>query len=94
MSASEKGHTDVIRILIEAGASRNITKDKVQVLTICTKQGSYNYVPLHTLTYLQDEVTALHIAVGNGHVEAVEVLTHKMNMEDINARDNVSHTIA
>ena len=38
-------------------------------------------------------MTALHIAVHNGHVEAVEVLTHKMNKEDINARDNVSHTI-
>ena len=42
---------------------------------------------LHTL---QDEVSALHIAVQNGHVEAVEALTHKMNKEDINARDNVS----
>ena len=34
-------------------------------------------------------MTALHIAVHNGHVEAVEMLTHKMNKEDINARDNV-----
>ena len=41
----------------------------------------------------QDEVSALHIAVQNGHVEAVEVLTHKMNKEDINTRDNVSQTI-
>jgi hypothetical protein len=29
MSASEKGHADVIRILLDAGASRSITKDKV-----------------------------------------------------------------
>ena len=42
---------------------------------------------------LQDEVSALHIAVHNGHVEAVEVLVHKMNKEDINARDNVSQLI-
>lgn len=29
MVASEKGYADVIKTLIEAGASRNITKDKV-----------------------------------------------------------------
>ena len=29
MVASEKGYADVVKILIEAGASRNITKDKV-----------------------------------------------------------------
>ena len=34
MSASEKGHTDIIRILIEAGASRSITKDKVLSISI------------------------------------------------------------
>ena len=36
MSASEKGYADVIRILIEAGASRSITKDKVLTI-LCTK---------------------------------------------------------
>ena len=91
MSASEKGHTEVIRILIEAGASRSITKDKVLTIIIM-----YNVEVIinmlrytHTLTCFQDEVTALHIAIHNGHVEAVEMLTHKMNKEDINARDNV-----
>ena len=29
MSASEKGHAEVVRILIEAGASRSVTKAKV-----------------------------------------------------------------
>ena len=29
MSASEKGHAEVVRILIEAGASRSLTKEKV-----------------------------------------------------------------
>jgi ankyrin repeat protein len=29
MSASEKGHAEIVKILIEAGASRNITKEKV-----------------------------------------------------------------
>ena len=48
MSASEKGHADVIRILIEAGASRSITKDKVLTIIIMYKIGSYNYVLLHT----------------------------------------------
>ena len=38
----------------------------------------------------QDEVSALHIAVQNGHVEVVEALTHKMDKDDLNARDNVS----
>ena len=46
----------------------------------------FGYTNWHAL---QDDVTALHIAVHNGHVEAVEMLTHKMNKEDINARDNV-----
>ena len=32
MSASEQGHTDVVRILLEAGASRSHTKEKVKVL--------------------------------------------------------------
>ena len=35
-------------------------------------------------------MTALHIAVHNGHVEAAEVLIHNISKEDINARDNVS----
>ena len=39
---------------------------------------------------IQDEVSALHIAVQNGHVEVVEALTHKMDKEDLNARDNVN----
>ena len=30
MSASEKGHPEVVKILIEAGASRSLTKRKVQ----------------------------------------------------------------
>ena len=30
MSASEKGHAEVVQILIAAGASRSITKDKVR----------------------------------------------------------------
>ena len=30
MSASEKGHAEVVDVLIKAGASRNITKDKVR----------------------------------------------------------------
>ena len=51
------------------------------------------YVVATVAVSLQDEVSALHIAVHNGHVEAVEVLTHKMNKEDINARDNVSQLI-
>ena len=34
MSASEKGHPDVVKILIEAGASRSLTKKKVQKLTM------------------------------------------------------------
>ena len=34
MSASEKGHAEVVKILIEAGASRSITKDKVCKLII------------------------------------------------------------
>ena len=29
MAASEKGHAEVVRILVEAGASRSLTKDKV-----------------------------------------------------------------
>ena len=39
--------------------------------------------------WFQDEVSALHIAVQNGHVEVVEALTHKMDKEDLNTRDNV-----
>ena len=34
-------------------------------------------------------MSALHIAIQNGHVEVVEVLTHKMDEDDLNARDNV-----
>ena len=34
-------------------------------------------------------MSALHIAVQNGHVEVVETLTHKMDKDDLNARDNV-----
>ena len=34
-------------------------------------------------------MSALHIAVQNGHVEVVEALTHKMDKDDLNARDNV-----
>ena len=30
MCASEKGHAEVVRLLIEAGASTNITKEKVK----------------------------------------------------------------
>ena len=38
MSASEKGYADVIDILIEAGATRNITKDKVLYIIITIAQ--------------------------------------------------------
>ena len=31
----------------------------------------------------------MHIAVQNGHVEVVEALTHKMDKDDLDARDNV-----
>ena len=41
MSASEKGHADVIGILIEAGATRNITKDKVLYIIIIIAVGHY-----------------------------------------------------
>ena len=34
-------------------------------------------------------MSALHIAVKNGHTEAVEELTKKMDKSDLNARDNV-----
>ena len=34
-------------------------------------------------------MSALHIAVQNGHVEVVETLTHKMDKDDLNAHDNV-----
>ena len=43
------------------------------------------------MVIIQDEVSALHIAVENGHTEVVEVLVHKMDKPDLNARDNVSH---
>ena len=36
-------------------------------------------------------MSALHIAVENGHTEVVEVLVHKMDKPDLNVRDNVSH---
>lgn len=38
-------------------------------------------------------MSALHIAVENGHTEVVEVLVHKMDKPDLNARDNVSNVI-
>ena len=40
---------------------------------------------------LQDDVSALHIAVEHNRTEIVEtlVLEHKMDKEDLNARDNV-----
>ena len=34
-------------------------------------------------------MSALHIAVQNRHTEVVEVLTHKMEKDDLNARDDV-----
>lgn len=39
---------------------------------------------------IQDEVSALHIAIQSGHIEVVEALVHKMDKPDLNARDNVS----
>ena len=35
-------------------------------------------------------MSALHIAIENGHIEVVEVLVHKMDKPDLNVRDNVS----
>ena len=34
-------------------------------------------------------MSALHIAIQGGHIEVVEVLTHKMDKDDLNARDDV-----
>ena len=36
MSASEKGHPEVVKILLEAGASRSLTKKKVQKFNYLT----------------------------------------------------------
>ena len=53
MSASEKGHADVIRILIEAGASRSITKDKVRTMIIIMyKIVDVEAITLHNIIYM------------------------------------------
>ena len=38
---------------------------------------------------MQDNVSALHIAVENNRTEVVEILVHTMDKDNLNTKDNV-----
>jgi hypothetical protein len=95
--ASEKGHTETARALVESGADVH-AKDKQPQGAIFFTGGGYGR-PLHhgqTFgfvvgrfdggTFSLYRCTALHLASGEGHTETVKALV--VSGADVNARDN------
>ena len=63
--ASQNGHEEVVRLLLDRGADINIV-DKVSVVLV-----HYHY---QSVTVYQDNCTALYIASSFGHEDVVQLL--------------------
>ena len=95
MLASENGHLQAVELLIEKGADLNLQDKKVSPMTtlflvlleyIFFLSSVYNK---YMLPCIQDSsMSALMLALENGHLRAVELLIEKG--ADLNQRDWVS----
>jgi ankyrin repeat protein len=87
--AAEKGHVEIVQILLEAGADFNISSKKIQTpLYIACKNGHTNIIKLliqkgaHLNTQSDDGSTALHVACVLQRIEViVELLAAKADVQ-------------
>ena len=79
--APQNGDLDVVRLLLEAGAQKDIVmQDGATALHLAAQNGHLDVVRLlleagaHKDTVMQDGATALHLAAQNGHSDVVRLL--------------------
>ena len=87
--ASQEGHCEVVRILLEAKADVNMkddvsescSSDSTVIVLVCV---------MFVTDSVQDEATALHMASQDGHCEVVGTLLEAK--ADVNMKTNVSES--
>ena len=80
MKASENGHTEIVKILVEQKGIDINAKDDVYFIKLTFQNNIWNLFKLFK--------TALILASENGHTKIVKILVEQEGI-DINAKDDI-----
>lgn len=101
MFASWRGHTDIVKMLVKAGARINSISDSGATALMFAAQGGHMETAkilvvegkANTDIYASNGETALSIAVSRGHFNTVELLAGRGNARNIPTTGNLTSTL-